>query len=220
MSSAAKPAQPTRKAIATRSALVQAAIVVFSRQHYRDAKISDICKEAGKAVGVFYRYFDNKQDIFSAAVDVFFARLSELEPKIGEAGEKAGFIVDSAIAVYWNTFRDFYGVVSGLFEIGIADEEVAAIWRGIRAAGIRRFSARIAEQKRRGKCADIDEKLGASALLSMLEFSCYNWNSGRLDFEGQVIPDEKAIFTLAQLIRYALQIDGTSGLSSDPDLSG
>lgn len=43
--------------------------------------------------------------------------------------------------------------------------------------------------------------------MSMLEFSCYNWNARKLDFPGRELSDERAVAALFALIRNALQLD-------------
>ena len=50
----------TRRGIRTRQALVEAARVVFERDGYLDARLSDITAEANCATGTFYTYFNDK----------------------------------------------------------------------------------------------------------------------------------------------------------------
>lgn len=57
------------RAIRTRSALMQAARNVFVDRGYPRTTVADIVKEANRAHGTFYLYFDNKEDIFAALLD-------------------------------------------------------------------------------------------------------------------------------------------------------
>ncbi len=58
------PAAPTTsKGRRTRSALVVAARDAFEELGFRDARISDIAKRAGTSYGVFYHYFESKEEI-------------------------------------------------------------------------------------------------------------------------------------------------------------
>src|SRR5579859_7521981 len=57
------------RGIRTRAALVDAARVVFERDGYLDARMSDISVQAGVAAGSVYTYFDGKEEIFQAVAD-------------------------------------------------------------------------------------------------------------------------------------------------------
>lgn len=49
-----------------RQAIREAAMRVFGRTGYREAKITDIASEAGVATGTLYNYFSSKEDIFNS----------------------------------------------------------------------------------------------------------------------------------------------------------
>ncbi|QEH80005.1 TetR/AcrR family transcriptional regulator [Sphingomonas sp. C8-2] len=197
---------PRRKAEVTREKLIDAARVVFSRDHYQNARIADICAEAGKAVGVFYRYFNDKQDIFIACVDQFFEDLNRASPPAAEFETNTLGAIRQSTTIYWIKYRQYYGVVAGLFETGMVNPEIAGLWHKVRDNGMKRFAFRIRKQHAAGKCLDLDPDIAASALMGMLEFSCYNWNARRLDFQNREIDDDTAIANLFTLLRNALQM--------------
>lgn len=198
---------PLRKGELTRLALIDAAAVVFARSHFQNARIADICAEAGRAVGVFYRYFSSKEEIFAACVDRFLDDLDQASPPPEAFDVDATRAIHDSTAIYWEKYRTHFGVVAGMFEIGMQNPDIADIWRKIRQNGIRRFSVRIRRQQAAGKCRDLDPDIAASALMCMLEFSCYNWNSRRLDFPDAGIEADVAVRNLFALIRNALALD-------------
>ena len=53
----------------TRETLLTAARRVFTEKGYPRTTVADIVREAGRAHGTFYLYFDNKQDVFAALLD-------------------------------------------------------------------------------------------------------------------------------------------------------
>ena len=57
------------RGIRTRDALIDAARVVFERDGYLEARMSDISLEAGVAAGSVYTYFDGKEEIFLAVAE-------------------------------------------------------------------------------------------------------------------------------------------------------
>jgi AcrR family transcriptional regulator len=65
----AKTAAKTARGQATQAALVRGARKVFEREGFLDARIADITKAAGTALGSFYTYFKNKEEIFDAVWD-------------------------------------------------------------------------------------------------------------------------------------------------------
>lgn len=54
-----------------RQELIDAAMQLFWSQGYEKTMVSDIVKRVGVAQGLFYYYFESKQDIFVATVDQF-----------------------------------------------------------------------------------------------------------------------------------------------------
>jgi len=54
-----------------RQELIDAAMELFWSQGYEKTMISDIVKRVGVAQGLFYYYFESKQDIFFATIDQF-----------------------------------------------------------------------------------------------------------------------------------------------------
>lgn len=60
----------------TKDRLLQSALELFSSQWYETASIADICRKANLSNGVFYRYFKNKEMIFSEILDRFLERFS------------------------------------------------------------------------------------------------------------------------------------------------
>jgi TetR/AcrR family fatty acid metabolism transcriptional regulator len=61
--------------------ILRAAIKVFARNGFHNAKISQIAKEAGVADGTIYLYFKNKDDIL---IKVFEERLEEINTRFRE----------------------------------------------------------------------------------------------------------------------------------------
>jgi len=54
----------TRKGLATRSAILDAAHQVFKDTGYYGSSISEITRRCGISMGNFYQYFKNKEQVF------------------------------------------------------------------------------------------------------------------------------------------------------------
>jgi AcrR family transcriptional regulator len=201
-----KTASAGRKAELTRQALLDAARVVIERDGFANARITDIAREAGKAVGVFYSYFKDKSELFSALVDAFLVDLTRLTPTPSAYEEHTAVAVKAAVKTFWISYRKFHPEMLGLFESALGDPVLLEIWRKIRARSIRRFAFRIRKQQEKGRCLSLDPELAASALSGMLEFTCFNWHSAKLDYPGVRIGDDEAVETLYDLISRVLEL--------------
>ncbi|MFT3864155.1 MAG: TetR/AcrR family transcriptional regulator [Solirubrobacterales bacterium] len=93
------PSAPTTpRGLATRAALVRAARGVFERDGFLDARIADITKEAGTAIGSFYSYFEGKESIFEAVVEALNEEMHNppsLEVLLGDEEGLVGRVADS-----------------------------------------------------------------------------------------------------------------------------
>lgn len=72
----AASAAPMSRAERRRAEILDAAYRVFADRGFAEATIADIAKELSIGHGTFYRYFENKQDIFDHVVDLVVARIS------------------------------------------------------------------------------------------------------------------------------------------------
>jgi AcrR family transcriptional regulator len=61
-----------RNAIATREAILRAALIAFSRAGYDGAGVREIAQDAGVTAMLVNRYFGSKEALFTAAVEVIF----------------------------------------------------------------------------------------------------------------------------------------------------
>jgi TetR/AcrR family fatty acid metabolism transcriptional regulator len=90
-------------AIDKRRAILDAAIRVFARQGFHNARVSDVAAEAGVAYGLVYHYFDSKDQMLNELFSERWALLldagREADRTLGSPREKlaaiAGFIIES-----------------------------------------------------------------------------------------------------------------------------
>jgi AcrR family transcriptional regulator len=86
-----------------RRAILDAAIRVFARQGFHNARVSDIAAEAGVAYGLVYHYFDSKDqmlnELFSERWSLLLEAGREADRTLDSPREKlaavAGFIIES-----------------------------------------------------------------------------------------------------------------------------
>ncbi len=70
--------------------MIDAAERLFSAKGYQDTSVDDICDELGVAHGLFYYYFDSKEDVIKALTERFINELeSNLEQIVKDQDLKA-----------------------------------------------------------------------------------------------------------------------------------
>lgn len=199
-SAGSKPQPKLPKRERTRAGLIAAARRVFARLGYLNTKITDITHEAGVANGLFYSYFTDKKDLLRALTDEFKSQL----PHVVSAKWKRRPHPLVGIAVGVEMFaRDYLrhqADIAGIFQAAIVDRTFAELWQETRSHGMRLASGYFRDAQKLGFAKDVDPELAASAICSMIEFSCYNWNSLKLDFPKRVVTEQELILTLVTLV--------------------
>src|SRR5579862_5553268 len=93
------------RGLRSRAALVRAARAVFERDGFLEARIVDICAEAGVATGSFYTYFKTKEDAFAALM----AEVHEetLHPRLAAItdSDDPRAVIDAANRAYLRAYR-------------------------------------------------------------------------------------------------------------------
>jgi AcrR family transcriptional regulator len=194
----------TPKGERTRRQLIEAARRVFGKSGYHNAEIAEICREAGKATGVFYLYFKNKQHLLYTMI--FECRAAAPHGWLMHGNDKVALSRNRADAVrgFWDWYKRYQPDLFALMQAASVDESFLAEWREIRAHGNATLARTIARLQTDGYCLGLDPALAASALTGMAFFCCYNWLSQKIDFGARALDEELAISTLTQLINNAL----------------
>ena len=158
----------TARGIRTRAALVGAARVVFERDGFVGSRLADITKEAGLATGTFYTYFQSKDEIFKAVLEVVQHEM--LHPGLPHVAD------DDPIAVIEASNRAYLLAYQRNRLLNRLMHEVAWInpeFMELRQERARRFAERnarsIADLQRRGLVdASLDPLMTAKALSVMV----------------------------------------------------
>jgi len=127
------PAPPrSRKGVQTRARLVEAGKVVFERDGFLEARVSDIAQEAGLSHGSYYHYFDSKEQLFREVARLQEARLTA--PPDDEPAAAAG--TDARTPVerirranrrYLERYRDEARIMGVIEQVSRYDDHVNAV---------------------------------------------------------------------------------------------
>lgn len=84
--------------------IIEAALKVFSRNGYAETRMADIAAEAGMSYGLVYHYYQNKEKLFEAIVEDwwagFYRELESLKAGDRTTEEKLRGIIHYLLAVY------------------------------------------------------------------------------------------------------------------------
>jgi AcrR family transcriptional regulator len=188
----------TRKGRQTDEAFREAARMVFARDGYLNAKISDIAAAAGRSVASFYNYYDTKADLLIALAEEFHAEaisMAVLPYRVGLAREEA---LREAVAGFWRTYGKRRGEMIGIFQAAMIEGRFRSRWLELRSQAIGRIAAQIRAAQSEGYCPGVDPVLTASALSAMLEHFCYIW-LGQGGEKGVPFDDDRALEALATI---------------------
>jgi AcrR family transcriptional regulator len=101
---------------------VRAARTVFERDGFLDARIVDICAEAGVATGSFYTYFRTKEDAFAALM----AEVHEetLHPRLAAItdSDDPRAVIDAANRAYLRAYRRNARLMTLIEQVALIDE--------------------------------------------------------------------------------------------------
>jgi AcrR family transcriptional regulator len=195
---AVRAEKATRKGRQTDEAFREAARVVFARDGYLNAKISEIAAEAGRSVASFYNYYDTKADLLIALAEEFHVEatsMAVLPYRAGLAGEEA---LREAVAGFWRTYARRRGELIGIFQAAMIEGRFRDRWLELRGEAIRRIAGAIRAAQSDGYCPGVDPVLTASALSAMLEHFCYIW-LGQGGEKGVPFDDGRALDALATI---------------------
>jgi len=180
-----------------RASIREAAVRVFARKGFHDARVGDIAAEAGVAHGLLYHYFDSKdallEGVFRDTWTAMLARMREVE----ESGEPAREQLRKVAAVVLRTWRRDPDLVRVLVrevtrtpaiqrqaeEVGHAFEAIERIIRSGQERGQLR--------------SDLDARLAAFVFYGALEEILTGWVLGQLpDGEEDIAAAERAVVEL------------------------
>jgi len=205
MRQATEPTSSPRKGLtkgkATRKLLLTAATVVFSRRGYMNAEISQITREAGKSVGVFYTYFNNKADVLACLVDDFNRDIANQVVSPTNAPEDVRRVLEAI----WATYKVHAPTLVALNEAAAVDPVFAAALAKVRNFARDDFAGMIRTRRAQGLCQTLDDRFAGMALETMVMFCLNEW----LGRGGGVIKDaaeeDRAFATLAGIAEAILR---------------
>ena len=149
---------PQERARRTYESLVDAGAALFAERGFDATQTPDIAGEAGVSVGTFYRYFDDKLEIFLEVERRYLARayqdvMARLTPDRFVSKVRRA-VIDDALTVLLDHVNRSPALQRAFLEMALRDEKVAALKRAFDDASRKALAALIASICSRDQVAD------------------------------------------------------------------
>lgn len=188
--------RPTVRGRDTQARLEQAAREVIARKGFFKTTITDITSAAKRSPASFYHYFESKEDLLASLAEDFRSSAKSRAVQALHPGQDLREIIEESVRAHWETYRDHLGVMVGVFQLAMINDEFAQRWRDMCADAIDWVAQTVRMAQRKGYGTDADPELVGSAIVAMLNHFTYVWLVAGGDVAGRELDDEAAIKTL------------------------
>jgi AcrR family transcriptional regulator len=194
----------TAKGRQTREAIELAARKLFAERGFHGTTLADITAAAGKSPAVFYRYYDDKEDLLAALAESFLHDVvmpSGLSVHLPSSPEDDAFF-SAVVTGYWNMFKQNIGIMIAVNQLADAKPRFATVQNEFRRFGIDIVAASVRRAQEQGFGADLDpDHTGAAIALLFENFTAVLLRPAGL---GLQIGDADAIKTLTTIWKKTL----------------
>jgi AcrR family transcriptional regulator len=177
--------------------LLESALVVFARKGFHDTRIDDVCSAAGISRATFYRYFDRKEALLDALVDLMGVEVIEIAQHLAAVtpdDDGLATMRNWIAGLLANTER--WGPVVGEI-IRPRDEHAAARNQAILVTT--RFAELLGNRFREGGVEDIDPQMAALAIIAMIERVASQVRVWNVDVDRETVTQALAVLALKML---------------------
>lgn len=194
----------TAKGRQTRAAIEQAARKLFAERGFHGTTLADITLAAGKSGAVFYRYFDDKEDLLAALAESFLHEVltpSGLSLHLPDSADDEEFFT-TVVTGYWNMFKKNIGIMIAIDQLATTQRRFALVQNEFRRFGM----DIVADSVRRAQCQGYASGLNPEHIAAAIALLFENFTTVFVGRSGLEIAmsDEDAIATLATIWKKTL----------------
>jgi AcrR family transcriptional regulator len=202
------PTTLTAKGRQTRAAIEQAAGKLFAERGFHGTTLVDITSAAGKSAAVFYRYFDDKEDLLAALAGSFLHEIvtpSGLGLHLPDSPADDAFFT-SVVTGYWNMFKQNIGIMIAIAQLATTQQRFAVVQNEFRRFGMDIVAASVRHAQQNGYATELNPEHIAAAIALLFEnfTTVFAGSAGPFPGLGMQISDDDAIATLATVWKKTL----------------
>jgi AcrR family transcriptional regulator len=188
----------------TREAILTAARKLFAERGFHATTLADITSAAGKSPAVFYRYFDDKEDLLAELAESFLNDvLSGLPVHLPSSPQDTEFFTTMATG-YWNIFKQNLGIMVAVAQLGSSQQRFIEVQNAFRKFGMDIVRSSVLRAQEQGYGTDLDPDHIALAISLLFENFTVVYLRPDAAALGVRTSDEDAIRTLATVWRKTL----------------
>jgi len=187
----------------TRGAIEQAARKLFAERGFHGTTLADITSAAGKSSAVFYRYFDDKEDLLAALAESFLHDIVEpsgLSVSLPDSPDDTEFFT-AVVTGYWNMFKQNIGIMIAVAQLAATQQRFAHVQNEFRRFGMDIVAASVRHAQQQGYGEELNPEHVAAAISLLFE----NFTTVFVSSSGPSrISDADAIATLSTIWKKTL----------------
>ena len=187
----------------TRDAIERAARKLFAERGFHGTTLADITSAAGKSSAVFYRYFDDKEDLLAALGESFLHDIVEpsgLSVSLPDSPDDTEFFT-AVVTGYWNMFKQNIGIMIAVAQLAATQQRFAHVQNEFRRFGMDIVAASVRHAQQQGYGEDLNPEHVAAAIALLFE----NFTTVFVSSSGPSrISDADAIATLSTIWKKTL----------------
>src|ERR1700742_2068841 len=161
----------TSKGRQTRQAIEQSARKLFAERGFHGTTLADITSAAGRSPAVFYRYFDDKEDLLAALAESFLQDVltpSGLSLHLPDSPDDNAFFT-SVVTGDWNMFKQNIGIMIAVAQLGATPPRFAAVQNEFRRFGMDIVAASVRRAQEQGDGGELVPEHTAAAIALLFE---------------------------------------------------
>lgn len=194
----------TAKGRQTREAIEMAARKLFAERGFHGTTLADITSAAGKSSAVFYRYFDDKEDLLAELAESFLHDIvtpSGMSVPLPESPEDTDYFT-TVVTGYWNLFKQNIGIMIAVAQLGATQPRFAKVQHEFRRFGMDMVADSVRHAAQQGYAQGLNAEHIAAAIALLFEnFTVVVVGNPGSELQ---ISDEDAITTLSTIWKKTL----------------
>ena len=204
-----------RQRAQTRARILDAAKLEFEQKGYVAVRVSDIVERAGVSHGLFYNYFDSKQDIFRELARGLEQELIDSREPMADPNSRKTLQerMQEAISINFERYRRDASLISLVEEVSRHDPEVDRARRALGDKETQRLTNQIRQMQRLGLA---DKRL--DPVVASIAVGAMGWRFAERWFvRGELACDfEEGVAQFTRLVLNALGTDERAAASRAP----
>ncbi|GAS86745.1 TetR/AcrR family transcriptional regulator [Mycolicibacterium brisbanense] len=194
----------TAKGRQTRGAIELAARKLFAERGFHGTTLADITSAAGKSSAVFYRYFDDKEDLLASLAESFLHDIvtpSGMSVPLPDSPQDTDYFT-TVVTGYWNLFKQNIGIMIAVAQLGATQPRFAEVQHQFRRFGMDMVAESVRHAAAQGYAQGLNPEHIAAAIALLFEnFTVVVVGNPGSELQ---ISDEDAITTLSTIWKKTL----------------